>query len=500
MKAKAMMTLTTRLAAAALLLLPAATFAQSDAAPDNAALLKRIEEQEKRIEALERALAREAGSRPGSDASKPAAGVGALDAPAPLAPAAAATAAAARPAAGGVGAEGFTYTDGLNQLRLRGNIAVDGRWYSDRVTAESADTWLLRRARPDIQGTFARIYDFRLLPDFGNGKTLIMDAWVSGRFQPWFALQAGKFKAPVGLERQQLEQFNRFLEVGLPSALLPYRDLGLQASGEVLLGALAYAFGVFDGVTDGNSTDANASPDAGSNDGRKEYEGRLFARPFTASAIAGLRGLGFGIGGTWGNEAGTPAATLLSAYRTPGQQSFFTFRTGNSATYADGRRYRLTPQFYYYAGSLGVLGEYARTSEEVTRQVAPTLSRSARLSNSAWQLAASWFLTGELASYNGFVPLSPFEPAKSGWGALELVARLHQLRVDKAAFADGAASFADPTVAARAARAIGIGVNWYLNQKVKWMFDYERTRFDGGAKAGDRPDENALLTRFNLVF
>jgi hypothetical protein len=32
------------------------------------------------------------------------------------------------------------------------------------------------------------------------------------------------------------------------------------------------------------------------------------------------------------------------------------------------------------------------------------------------------------------------------------------------------------------------------------MFDYERTRFDGGAKAGDRPDENALLTRFNLVF
>jgi hypothetical protein len=32
------------------------------------------------------------------------------------------------------------------------------------------------------------------------------------------------------------------------------------------------------------------------------------------------------------------------------------------------------------------------------------------------------------------------------------------------------------------------------------MFDYERTRFDGGAQAGDRPDENALLTRFNLVF
>ena len=481
-----MMTLTTRLAAAALLLLPAATFAQSDAAPDNAALLKRIEEQEKRIEALERALSREAGSRPGSDASLPAA------------PAAA----AARPAVGGVGAKGFTFTsdDGANQLRLRANVSVDGRWYSDKVTPESADTWLLRRARPDIQGTFARIYDFRLMPDFGNGKTVIMDAWVSGRLQPWFALQAGKFKAPVGLERLQFEQFNRFLEVGLPSALLPYRDLGLQASGEVLGGSLAYAFGVFDGATDGNSTDANPSPDVGSNDGRKEYEGRLFARPFTGSAIAGLRGLGFGIGGTWGNEAGTPAATLLSVYSTPGQQTFFTYRTGNSATYADGRRYRLTPQFYYYAGSIGVLGEYARSSQQVTRQVDPTLSRSARLGNNAWQLAVSWFLTGERETYNGFTPLSTFEPGKSGWGAWELVARCHELRVDEAAFADGAASFADPTVAARAARAIGIGVNWYLNQDVKWMFDYERTRFAGGARAADRPDENALLTRFALVF
>ena len=483
------MTRTARLAAAALLLLPAATFAQSEAAPDGAALRKRIEEQDKRIEALERALLRLA-------ASVPAAGGGASLAPPPL------PAAAAAPAVPSVGAAGFTFTsdDGATQLRLRGNVSVDGRWYSDSVTPESADTWLLRRARPDIQGTFARIYDFRLMPDFANGKALLMDAWVSGHFEPWFVLQAGKFKAPVGLERLQFEQFNRFLEVGLPSALLPYRDLGLQASGEVFGGALSFAFGVFDGVADGNSSDANPSPDADSNDGRKDYDWRVFARPFTGSAIAGLRGLGFGMGGTWGNEAGTPAATLLSVYRTPGQQTFFTFRTGNGATYADGRRYRVTPQFYYYAGSLGVLGEYARSSQQVTRQLDPTASRSARLGSDAWQLAVTWFLTGERATYNGFAPLSTFEPGDYGWGAWELVARCHELHVDEAAFAGGAASFADPTVSARAARALGIGVNWYLNQNVKWMFDYERTRFDGGATSGDRPDENVLLTRFALVF
>ena len=68
------------------------------------------------------------------------------------------------------------------------------------------------------------------------------------------------------------------------------------------------------------------------------------------------------------------------------------------------------------------------------------------------------------------------------------------------AFAGGAASFANPLTSARKAKAAGIGVNWYLNQNVKWQLDYELTRFDGGAATGDRPDEKALFTRVGVAF
>jgi phosphate-selective porin OprO and OprP len=79
--------------------------------------------------------------------------------------------------------------------------------------------------------------------------------------------------------------------------------------------------------------------------------------------------------------------------------------------------------------------------------------------------------------------------------------RVHELDIDKSSFAGGASSFADPTVSARQAGAHGVGLNWWLNQNLRWMLDYEHTRFDGGAAGGtNRPDERAVLTRFFLAF
>ena len=119
----------------------------------------------------------------------------------------------------------------------------------------------------------------------------------------------------------------------------------------------------------------------------------------------------------------------------------------------------------------------------------------------AWQLQLSWFLTGEEESYRGFKPNSVFSLAKDTWGAWELVARYHVLDPDDAAFEGGAASFADPNTQATNASAWALGVNWYLNENVKWVLNYEQTAFDGGAAGGkDRDDEKAFLTRVQLGF
>jgi len=464
------------LAGIAALWLPlGAAMAQGESPPpDDTTLQQRLDEQEQRLKVLERKLEIQDE----------------------------ATAATAANPTVKASPKGFQIAtpDNANVIKFRANLAVDGRWFSDDVTPTTADTFLFRRVRPYIEGTIGNIYDFRLMPDFAGGRSIVLDAYVAGRFKPWLVAQAGKFKGPVGLERLQPDQYNRFMELAFPSALVPNRDLGVQIGGELAGGALSYAVGYFDGTFDGVSTDANATPDA-DNDGKKDVEARLFAQPFTNSGNFYLRGFGIGIGGTHVNSTGTTAATLLPTFRTPGQQTFFTYRTGATATFADGGRERWSPQLYYYLGRFGLLGEYVNSSQEVSRQVSAAVRRSDKLENSAWQASVSWFVTGEDAAYASFTPNSTFELGKPGWGALELVARYHELTVDDAAFAGGADSFADPAVAARRARAAAIGLNWYLSQNVKWMIDVERTRFDGGAAGGgDRPDEKAYLTRFSLVF
>jgi phosphate-selective porin OprO/OprP len=412
---------------------------------------------------------------------------------------------------------GFTLqsADGASVIKLRGNLAIDGRAFLDANTPTSADTFLLRRVRPYIEGTVGGIYDFRFMPDFGGGKTVVQDAYVNARFSPYFALQAGKFKGPVGLERLQPDQYNRFLELGLPSNLVPNRDLGVQVSGGLGGGALTYAIGYFDGTADGASTDSNTTPDLDT-DGKRDWEGRVFALPFAQSDHFALRGLGFGVGASYVNSTGTATSTatavttnsLLPGYRTPGQQSLFSYRgdtastaTINEATIADGARRRLAPQAYWYVGPFGLLAEYNIVTQDVRRQVNATTVRTASLKHHAWQVSGSWFLTGEEAAFSAFTPSSTFQPGKPGTGAWEVVARIQGIRFDPGSFTGGAASFADPARSASSAQSAGAGVNWYLNQNFKLQLDYELTRYRGGTTGGaDRPDEKAVLSRFSLVF
>ena len=58
-------------------------------------------------------------------------------------------------------------------------------------------------------------------------------------------LTAGKFKQPFGMERLQFSANNRFLELGLPSDIVPNRDLGLMLSGIFFDDRITYQIGWF---------------------------------------------------------------------------------------------------------------------------------------------------------------------------------------------------------------------------------------------------------------
>ncbi|MEA2722590.1 MAG: phosphate-selective porin OprO and OprP, partial [Gemmatimonadales bacterium] len=376
----------------------------------------------------------------------------------------------------GAGKDGFSLktADGKFALRLRGLIQTDARFFVSDSGNTAVDNFFVRRARVILEGTLWKYLEFRLQPDFGQGQTVLFDAYSDIKLGPALAIRVGKFKPPIGLERLQSASDIVFAERALATNLVPNRDIGLQLSGEVASGVVSYQAGVFNGVPDLGNGDADVH-DA------KDFAGRLFLQPFRRGR---LQGLGFGVAGSTGIERGTTLAPALPSYRTPGQQVFFRYRSDGTApntTLADGNRRRLVPQAYFYTGPLGLIGEYAFSWQEVRRT-----TTTATLEHTSWQITGSFFVTGEKASFKSAAPKHPFDPGSHAVGALEFAARYSRLSVDDAAFP----LYANPAVSAPKAKAWAVGANWYLARAIKVVVDYERTTFAGGAAVGNRRAEN----------
>lgn len=359
-------------------------------------------------------------------------------------------------------------------MSLKGYMQIDHRGFLNDDAHTGKDEILARRLRPVLEMK-AGDASFRLMSDFAGSATKIFDAHADYAFSNAWNVRVGKFKPPLGLERLQSAADLTFIERGLPTNLAPSRDFGAMIYGDVVPKMLEYQLGIFNGNPDGSSADSD-------DDDRKDVVARVFAYP--------VDGLGVGVAGSYGERDGSATKTMLGSYKTVGQQDFFKYR---SDVFADGTHWRLYPQAYWYHQNMGVIAEYAVSHQEVTRGAAQDA-----LAHTAWQIAASYVLTGEDVNFKGGVkPDADFNPKGSGWGAWELVARAGQFNVDDAAVT----SFADGSVSARDANSAGIGVNWWMSDNLQLMTDYNFTYFNGGASAGqDRQDEQALFSRVQFRF
>jgi phosphate-selective porin OprO/OprP len=370
-------------------------------------------------------------------------------------------------------------------------LQADSRTFFQDGGINGNDGFLLRRARPIFTGTVFHDFDFNFTPDFGGSTVQIYDAYVNYHYNSALQLEAGKFKAPVGLEALVADRDILFNERSLATDLVPNRDLGVEFHGDVLSGAVSYALGVFSGGADYSGTTVNTP-----SQDDKAFEGRLFFQPWKNTGVNPLRGLGFGVAGSYlANHPQTNSATgLTPGYTTDGQQKFFSYNAGVNA---DGAGWRVSPQTYYYYGPLGMLGEYVASDQQVARP-----GKAADLHNTAWEVTGSWVLTGEDAAYDGVTPRHPFDPRNGGWGAWQLVARYASLNVDSKAFTDG---FASSAKSADGANAWSVGLNWYLNRNVRADLSFSHTVFDGftgKASPGTVPaqSENVLFSRLQLAF
>lgn len=379
--------------------------------------------------------------------------------------------------------------DGAFRLKLRGYLQADGRFFLDDEKLPATDSWVIRRARPVVDGTLFKFVDWKIMPDFGGGTTVLYDAYVEARFAKGARLRAGKFKPPVGLERLQSATDLLFVERAFPTGLVPSRDIGLQLGGELLGGKLEYQAGLFNGVVDGGLADQDSA------DG-KEYAARLLWKPFQpADGGVPAIDLAVGLAATRGDEEGSLTATGLPSFRIPGSSTFFAYRSDTTlagTVRADGTRERLSPQAWLYVGPFGALAEWVSSTTSVRRN-----TTAAELENEAWQVQLSWVLTGETNSYKGVSPRQPFSPQGGGAGAWIVAVRASGFEADPDTFP----LYADPARSVSKATLYGAALSWNVVRGLRWILDYNFVEYAGGATAGaDRPDEKVLFTRFQVAF
>ena len=188
-------------------------------------------------------------------------------------------------------------------LKVTGYAHADGRFASGDEAEAVTDQFLVRRARPIVQGTVAKYFDFYLNPDFGGGATVIQDAYVDVRFTPKLRFRVGKIKTPFGIERLQSGTEPALRGAGAaqqPGAEPRHRAAGARRA--VAGGGRLSARGA-------STAWRTAAASTRDNNDSKDLAGRLFVQPWRAKGNSPLRGPGLRRGG-YGGEGHRPAAPL----------------------------------------------------------------------------------------------------------------------------------------------------------------------------------------------
>ncbi|MCC6621804.1 MAG: hypothetical protein IT385_11150 [Deltaproteobacteria bacterium] len=373
-------------------------------------------------------------------------------------------------------------------LRIGTQLQIDGNGFPGDDAKAGVDEIKLRRFRPSVRATVFEHYDLRWVVELAESRLNVLDAVLELTHLDALRLRIGKDKAPHSYDHLQSSSNTTFRERGPTARLSGNRDLGVQLYGVLASGTVDYQLGVFDGVPDAGSVDADT-------DDRFELAGRITFKPFKTLGIGPLEDLALGVTGSWGEARGTLAAPNVPSYRTSGRATWFRYAASTTdlaaTVIADGDRTRIGGHLDWRAGPVGLFGEVLVSGQDL--RLGDT---TASVSHMAWQAYASVLLTGERSTRTGVSPDAPFDPDTGGAGAFELAVRYGQLTIDEAAFDDG---LADPARSAEELSTLTIGLNWYLNSVIRVQLDYERSTFGGGAAdGGDRDAEDFIGARVQV--
>ena len=377
-------------------------------------------------------------------------------------------------------------TSGSFTFKPRGVVEADYAAFLEREGGYDYNNGTgFRRARIGVEGTAFKKFNYRIEVDFAGNAVAITDAYLQYVASPEFLITAGQHKAPFGLESNNSDNYNVFMERGMFTNAFgnagAERRIGLSAAYQTeTFNAAAGLFGDNESISRSSAAPATATPDESWG-----FNGRVAWEPvFEPGKIVHVGASGY-------HRTSLRSGDLEDAVRFSDRPNI-RIDNGNIAdsgviTGLESLRY-LGAEAAAVFGPVTLAGEYGRVWLDM-----PEFDNE---SFDGFYVHGSWFLTGETRPFkNGnFDRVKPFTTVgRDGLGAVELAFRYDKLNL------------ADTPVEARVgnrAESLTLGLNWYLNPYAKLMFDW--VRFNGVNTPldpdGERTEGDVLATRLHYDF
>ena len=377
--------------------------------------------------------------------------------------------------------------DGFNCVGITGRVHFDVGTYSYKPNSLATAPQNLqggvntRRARLGLVGTFARDWDFGLIVDGGgsqDGPVRLHNAYFSYKGFKNMRIEGGYMKVPYSLEYYTSSNNITFIERASPVAVATDLAAGNERA---TFGAHAYDKMWWAGAY-------VTGPKVGDDHTNRMpwgVTGRLAFAPINSNA--GTLMLGGGV--QYMGDTGGPVGVNQLRFRDRIEIRIDPTRVIDTGTMNDVRNALvLSGEAAVSVGSFHAQGEYFDYS--ISRHFAPDLRFQ------GGYIQAGYILTGEQRKYSsssatlgGIKPKNPFFwDMTGGIGAWEVAARYSYLDLN------------DQLVFGGTQKNITVGVNWYLNDNMRLMFNWVHGQVDktnvAGADRGAKYDAFAMRTQF----
>ena len=346
----------------------------------------------------------------------------------------------------------------MKEVKFGGRIMYDMAIWGDTSLNNTGTEF--RRVRVFNSGKLYGNLKYKFQLDFSGGKISFKDVWMELTELPITGkLRVGHFKEPLRLEALTSSKYINLMERALPMSLSPERNTG--AMYHAIIGdKISLQSGVFrEGDSFGDDKESVNNVNITS---RITYlafnKGEKLLHIGASTSIRKNSNKTYNLSARAENHLGTK---LINA----------TFDNVEKTNLQGG-------EFAYINGPLSLQAEYLQA----------TLIQEVETKLSSFYTQLSYFLTSESRSYknslDGFGRVKPKNNyGKEGKGAIEVVARISQVCLQKADMGQ--------------LNSKAIGLNWYLNPNTRVMLNYVMGEMVEGIEI---TNENAVMMRVQLDF